>query len=108
MRMAVAFFSNHMKAPSILDRLAVCSWSLQPTDPEDLVQKLRATGIRRVQLALDPLRASPKICRSKTASNCLLTSRTLSSCETFGLPASFSSGITSAFGLGWSDGIFMA
>lgn len=50
-----------MKSPSILERLAVCSWSLQPTSPEDLVQKLRATGIRRVQLALDPLRASPKI-----------------------------------------------
>jgi sugar phosphate isomerase/epimerase len=50
-----------MKSPSILERLAVCSWSLQPKDPEDLVQKLRATGIRRVQLALDPLRESPKI-----------------------------------------------
>lgn len=50
-----------MKAPSILERLAVCSWSLLPTDPEDLAQKLCATGIRRVQLELDPLRASPKI-----------------------------------------------
>ena len=50
-----------MKSPSILERLAVCSWSLQPTGPEDLVQKLRATGISRVQLALDPLRAAPKI-----------------------------------------------
>jgi sugar phosphate isomerase/epimerase len=45
----------------ILDRLAVCSWSLQPASPEDLVQKLRETGISRVQLALDPLRASPKV-----------------------------------------------
>jgi len=50
-----------MKSPSILERLAVCSWSLQPTGPEDLVQKIRATGIHRVQLALDPLRESPKI-----------------------------------------------
>ncbi len=50
-----------MKSPSILERLAVCSWSLQPANPEDLVKKLRETGIRRVQLALDPLRASPKI-----------------------------------------------
>lgn len=40
-------------------RLAVCSWSLQPTDARDLVQKLQATGIRRVQLALDPLRENP-------------------------------------------------
>ena len=50
-----------MKSPSILERLAVCSWSLQPTGPEDLVQKLRATGISRVQLELDPLRDAPKV-----------------------------------------------
>ncbi len=50
-----------MKSSSILERLAVCSWSLQPANPGDLVKKLRETGIRRVQLALDPLRASPKI-----------------------------------------------
>jgi sugar phosphate isomerase/epimerase len=43
------------------DRLAVCSWSLQPADPQDLVAKLQATGISRVQLALDPLRDSPAI-----------------------------------------------
>ena len=43
------------------ERIAVCSWSLQPASPQDLLQKLNATGIRRVQLALDPLRESPKI-----------------------------------------------
>ena len=43
------------------DRLAVCSWSLLPTDPQDLADKLLATGIHRVQLALDPLRESPAI-----------------------------------------------
>jgi L-ribulose-5-phosphate 3-epimerase len=37
------------------DRLAVCSWSLQPSSPQDLVSKLQSTGIRRVQLALDHL-----------------------------------------------------
>jgi sugar phosphate isomerase/epimerase len=42
-----------------IDRLAVCSWSLQPADPQDLVAKLRATDIHRVQLALDPLREAP-------------------------------------------------
>ncbi len=42
-------------------RLAVCSWSLLPTDPLDLSAKLLATGIHRVQLALDPLRESPAI-----------------------------------------------
>jgi L-ribulose-5-phosphate 3-epimerase len=50
-----------MKSPSILERLAVCSWSLQPASPEDLAQKLSETGIRRVQLALDPLRELPEI-----------------------------------------------
>jgi sugar phosphate isomerase/epimerase len=50
-----------MKSPSIFERLAVCSWSLQPVSPEDLAQKLRATGIPRVQLELDPLRDQPKV-----------------------------------------------
>jgi sugar phosphate isomerase/epimerase len=41
------------------ERLAVCSWSLQPATPADLVLKTQATGLRRVQLALDPLREAP-------------------------------------------------
>ena len=49
-----------MKPPHILERLAVCSWSLRPKNPKDLARKLRETGINRVQLALDPLRTSPK------------------------------------------------
>jgi L-ribulose-5-phosphate 3-epimerase len=43
------------------DRLAVCSWSLQPAGPRELLAKLALTGLRRVQLALDPLRESPQI-----------------------------------------------
>jgi L-ribulose-5-phosphate 3-epimerase len=50
-----------MKSNSLTERLAVCSWSLQPTSPQDLITKLQATGIRRVQLALDPLRDSPGV-----------------------------------------------
>lgn len=50
-----------MNSSPVIDRLAVCSWSLLPTNPQDLVEKLRATGIRRVQLELDPLRANPKV-----------------------------------------------
>ena len=45
----------------MIDRLAVCSWSMHPADPLDLVEKLRATHINRVQLALDPLREAPGI-----------------------------------------------
>jgi len=37
-------------------RLAVCSWSLQPASADDLFQKLAATGIARVSIALDPIR----------------------------------------------------
>jgi L-ribulose-5-phosphate 3-epimerase len=50
-----------MTSFAITDRLAICSWSLQPADPQDLVAKLRATGIHRVQLALDPLRTGPRV-----------------------------------------------
>jgi L-ribulose-5-phosphate 3-epimerase len=44
----------------VAERLAVCSWSLQPKSPQELVEKLRVIGIPRVQLALDPLRENPK------------------------------------------------
>lgn len=36
--------------------LGVCSWSLNPSSPQDLVDKVLATGVGAVQLALDPLR----------------------------------------------------
>jgi L-ribulose-5-phosphate 3-epimerase len=50
-----------MKSNSLTQRLAVCSWSLQPTSPQDLIAKLQTTGICRVQLALDPLRETPAV-----------------------------------------------
>ncbi len=37
--------------------VGVCSWSLQPANPADLAEKLRALGVSAVQLALDPLRS---------------------------------------------------
>lgn len=46
---------------NLTTRLAVCSWSLQPTSPQDLIAKLQETGVRRVQLALDPLRDEPAV-----------------------------------------------
>ena len=36
--------------------IGVCSWSLQPTGPDELVERVRACGLSHVQLALDPLR----------------------------------------------------
>lgn len=50
-----------MTFPSSPDRLAVCSWSLQPTDAGDFIARLSGTGITRVQLALDPLRDTPRL-----------------------------------------------
>ncbi|MCH2132173.1 MAG: sugar phosphate isomerase/epimerase [Phycisphaerales bacterium] len=37
-----------------LSRLGVCSWSLQPDSPAELVERVRETGLDRVQLALSP------------------------------------------------------
>jgi sugar phosphate isomerase/epimerase len=46
--------------PALLEpRLAVCSWSLQPADPHQLAEQLLAVGIRRAQIALDPVRDEP-------------------------------------------------
>ena len=42
-------------------KLAVCSWSLRPVDPHELLAQAQAIGIRRMQLALDPLRISPSV-----------------------------------------------
>lgn len=45
----------------IQDCLAVCSWSLQPTSPEELLAHLRTIGLPRIQCALDPLMENPEI-----------------------------------------------
>ncbi len=50
-----------MMTSTIANRLAVCSWSTQPTTPDQLFQSLETIGIQRVQLALDPLRENPGV-----------------------------------------------
>jgi DNA-binding CsgD family transcriptional regulator len=52
-----------MKAQELTKRLAVCSWSLQPEDPQELIGKMQTSGLRRVQLALDPLREAASLWR---------------------------------------------
>lgn len=42
-------------------QLAVCSWSLRPRDPRDLLAQLEQIGIHHVQIALDPLRDEPQV-----------------------------------------------
>jgi hypothetical protein len=46
---------------SLARRLAVCSWSLEPASPQDLIARRQTIGIHRVQLALDPLREAPGV-----------------------------------------------
>ena len=42
---------------NVTERLAVCSWSLQPKTPDELIAHVKGIGIPRVQIALDPIRA---------------------------------------------------
>ena len=46
---------------SLGERLAVCTWSLQPEGPRQLIQQLKTLGVPRVQLALDPIRTQPAV-----------------------------------------------
>jgi len=46
---------------AFIEQLAVCSWSLQPSRPEELIAKLLELDIPRVQLARDPLRENPTV-----------------------------------------------
>ncbi|MBI3850499.1 MAG: sugar phosphate isomerase/epimerase [Verrucomicrobia bacterium] len=50
-----------MKRRDLISRLAVCSWSLKPATPQQLIDQLSAIGLARVQLALDPLREQPQV-----------------------------------------------
>lgn len=45
----------------IQDRLAVCSWSLQPATPTELVERMQEIGLSKIQCALDPIRSLPEI-----------------------------------------------
>jgi len=38
-----------------IERVAVCSWSLQPTSPQALVDAMREIGLTRVQIGLNPI-----------------------------------------------------
>jgi sugar phosphate isomerase/epimerase len=48
-----------MILPNLEDRLAVCSWSLQATSIDDLISKLQATTVNKVNLQLQPLLDDP-------------------------------------------------
>jgi len=46
---------------SFVNRLAVCSWSLQPSSPAQLAQYLKTIGLPRAQMDLDPFRENPSV-----------------------------------------------
>ncbi len=50
-----------MKKNELTQRLAVCSWSLRPANPVELLDASDCTGIARLQLALDPLRENASV-----------------------------------------------
>ncbi len=45
----------------LTDRFGICSWSLHPKTPQDLIAGLQAVGLRKVQLALNPLVQNPAV-----------------------------------------------
>ena len=47
--------------PKFSERLAVCSWSLQPDSPAKLLTQLAQIGIRKLQCALNPVRENPAV-----------------------------------------------
>ena len=53
---ALAARKAHAGIPDLKGRLAVCSWSLEPTSADDLMKKLAETGVLRTQVALDSIR----------------------------------------------------
>ncbi|MBM3881433.1 MAG: sugar phosphate isomerase/epimerase [Verrucomicrobia bacterium] len=54
----------------LVERLGICSWSLQPDSADDLFQKLAETGIPRIQIALDPIRENAGGAWSNFAARC--------------------------------------
>lgn len=50
---------NTSSTSSLQSRLGVCTWSLQPADPADLLRQLKAIGLPCVQVDLDPWREQP-------------------------------------------------
>jgi sugar phosphate isomerase/epimerase len=45
----------------LMHRLGICSWSLRPSHPEELCQRVRLAGFSAVQLALTPMVTEPEI-----------------------------------------------
>jgi L-ribulose-5-phosphate 3-epimerase len=46
---------------NLISKLAVCSWSLQAENPDQLLVKMRDIGLARLQCALDPVRENQSV-----------------------------------------------
>jgi sugar phosphate isomerase/epimerase len=55
---------------ALVDRLAVCSWSMRPVSAFDFFTKLGATGLSRAQIALDPIRVNAEGAWTDFANQC--------------------------------------
>jgi len=53
--------SNVTDPSHVRHRLAVCSWSLQPQRPQQLLDAIKQIDLPRVQIALDPIRTNPEL-----------------------------------------------
>ena len=42
-------------------RIGVCSWSLQPLNPNSLVEMVLKTGMKAVQVGLSPMVTDPEV-----------------------------------------------
>lgn len=49
------------KTKRFKEQLGVCSWSLQPETPAQLIGQMKTIGLGRVQLDLDPFREQPAV-----------------------------------------------
>ena len=48
-----------MSQTPVADRLGVCSWSLQPSSPSELIEKINGIGINKIQLSLIEVATDP-------------------------------------------------
>lgn len=50
-----------MDKSKLSQRLGVCSWSLAPESPEDIISGLKSVGLSNIQIELGPIRDNPEV-----------------------------------------------
>lgn len=49
------------RSTQMTERIGVCSWSLKPKDPAELIAQLAGLGLTKIQLAMSPMVQNPEI-----------------------------------------------